>query len=135
MRTKVTGWKAVVLIIVVLGLGGYRLASARSSLSDEGTDVLKTWVSTEYQRYYLAQDDLSQDEKARFLIGAAEVEFRSVSARGSGDNIVVRVEIEPSEFQPPGTKLVRYFRMEHSMITGWRHRSDVTAFSYYTKLF
>jgi hypothetical protein len=135
MQTKVTGWKAIVLILVVLGLGGYRLASARSSLSAEGADALKTWVSTEYQRYYLAQDDLSQEEKAKFLVGAAEVKFKSVSARGSGDNIIVRAEIEPSEFQPPGTKTVRYFRMEHSLTTGWRHRGDATAFSYYTRLF
>jgi hypothetical protein len=131
---RVTGWKAILVIIAILGLVGYRFVSVRSSLNSEGTEVLKTWISGEFQRYYLAQTDLSQAEKAQLVTGAADVEFRSVSARGSGDNIVVRVELEPSEFQPPGTELVRYYRMEHSTVTGWRHKGDAGALSYYLKI-
>jgi hypothetical protein len=135
MKARASGWKAIVLIVVVLGAGAYRLASARSSLSSEGAEVLKDWVSTEYQRHYLAQTEWSDEEKAKYLLEVADIEFRSVSAKGSGDDIIVRVEIEPSPYHPPGAKTVRYFRMEHSLATGWRYRSDASAFSYYLKSF
>ena len=70
-----------------------------------------------------------------YALATANVRIRSLSGRGSLDDLVVKVELEPSADLPPGTELVRYYRMEYSSITGWRHRGDATALSYYLSLF
>ena len=56
-------------------------------------------------------------------------------ARGPLDDLVVRIELEPGDHLPAGTELVRYYRMEYSTISGWRYRSDASAFAFYTELF
>ena len=48
---------------------------------------------------------------------------------------MVKVELEPSPDLPPGTELIRYYRMEYSSLTGWRHRGNTTVVSYYLALF
>ncbi|NIR45530.1 MAG: hypothetical protein GWN99_04060, partial [Gemmatimonadetes bacterium] len=43
-----------------------------------------------------------------------EIEFTSISARGRGDDIVVKVEVQVAGEEPPDGERVRYFKMSHS---------------------
>jgi hypothetical protein len=52
-------------------------------------------------------------------------------ARCRGD----RVEPRADGQVPPDGREVRYFRMSHSTLIGWRVRHETTAFRYYTTLF
>jgi len=47
----------------------------------------------------------------------------------------VKVEVQVAGKDPPDGRRVRYFRMSHSTVTGWRVRWEASAFSYYLKLF
>jgi hypothetical protein len=132
---KLTGWKAIPVILVVVGFGAYRFVSARQTLDTQGREELETWIAMDVIRPMLADSTTSLAERGEAILDASEVEIRELSARGPLDNLVVRVELEPNDAFPPGTELVRYYRMSHSMVTGWRHRGYATALSYYLALF
>ena len=132
---KITGWKAVPHILIVVGFGIFRFVSARQALDTQGREVLEDWIAGELIRPILADSTASLGERGEAVLGAAQVEIRNLSARGSLEDLVVRVELEPNEAYPPGTELVRYYRMTHSLVTGWRHRANSSALSYYLALF
>jgi hypothetical protein len=60
-----------------------------------------------------------------------DVEIVSISARGRGEKIIARAEIRVGGEEPPDGRPVRYFRMRHSMATGWTVRSETQSWSYY----
>ena len=132
---QLTGWKAVVVGVLVVGGAGYRSVTARTTLDTQGRQALEEWVAGEIRRPLLADESVSLEEKAQAVLDAGSVEIRSMRARGPLDNLVVRIELEPGDHLPVGTELVRYYRMAYSTIGGWRHRSDATAFTFYTRLF
>ena len=130
-----TGWKAVPVIFLVVGFVGFRFYTARQALDTEGRQVLEEWIAGELQRPILADTSRSLEERGQAVLDASNVRIRAMSARGSLEDLVVKVELEPSADLPAGTELVRYYRMEYSSITGWRHRADATALSYYLSIF
>ena len=83
----------------------------------------------------LSDESLSLEERGQAVLAAGEVKIRSMRARGPLDDLVARIELEPGDHLPAGTELVRYYRMKYSTITRWRHRSDASAFAFYTELF
>jgi hypothetical protein len=111
-----TGWKAIPVIILLVGFVGFRMYTARQSLDTEGRQALEEWIALELQRPILADMSLSLEERGEAVLA-------------------VKVELEPSDDLPAGTELVRYYRMEYSSITGWRHRADAAALSYYLHIF
>lgn len=135
MEIRLRGWKAVVVLLAVVAFVGFRYVTARATLGTEGSEVLRQWVAAEYQRYHLARTDLTDEERAPFLLAADSVRFQAISGRGSPDDMVVRVEIAATPAHPPGTPRVRYYRMEHSPVTGWHHRGNASALSYHLAIF
>lgn len=132
---KITGWKAIPLIIVVVGFGIFRFVSARQALDTQGREELEVWIAAELIRPILADTTTSLAERGEAALGAAQVEIRNLSALGTLEDMVVRVELEPSEAYPPGTELVRYYRMSYSLVTGWRYRADASAMLYWLAIF
>ena len=132
---QLTGWKAVIVGVLVVGAAGYGMVTARTTLDTQGRQALEEWVAGELQRPLLNDESLSLEEKGQALLDAGDVEIRSMKARGRLDNLVVRIELEPGDHLPAGTELVRYYRMEYSTISGWRHRGNTTAWAFHTKLF
>jgi hypothetical protein len=57
-----------------------------------------------------------------------------MKARGTPDDLVVRVKIRVDGGRPPDGREVRYFRMRHSTITGWRMERETGALAYYLNL-
>jgi len=132
---QLKGGKAVVVAVLVLGFAGFRMVTARTTLETQGRQELQDWVTMEIRQPLLDDESLSLEEKGQAVLAVGNVEIRSMRARGTMDNLIVRIELEPSGDLPEGTELVRYYRMEYSTITGWRHRGNATAVSYYLKLF
>ena len=130
-----TGWKAVAAIVLVLGFVGFRWVTARDALDTEGRQVLEEWIAGELLRPILADTARSLEDRGQAALGASKVSIRAMSGRGSLDDLVVKVELEPSDDLPAGTELIRYYRMEYSSLTGWRHRGNSTALSYYLSIF
>jgi hypothetical protein len=141
MNIELKGWKAIAALAVIIVVLVATFRAERSSLETEAADELKLWVRSEYLAQGMHGIDpgqMSEEElqaKGEELLSLNEVQFTSISARGRGDDIVVKVEIRVSGGEPPDGKPVRYFRMSHSTVTGWRVRHETTALSYYLKLF
>ena len=108
MNIQLKGWKAIAALAVIAAIFGGKFLMERRTL---GLEV------------------------AEELLGLARIELPSIQARGRGDDVVVRVEIRVDGKEPPEGESVRYYRMSHSALTGWRVRRETTALSYYLKLF
>ena len=119
MDIKLSGWKALLAILLLLGFVGFRYASVAQSLDTDGRQAISDWIASEYQRYHLARTDLSDEDKAAILLQTKNVELLSLDARGKPELIAVRVEIAPNAAHPPGMPYIRYFRMEYSFSEGW----------------
>ncbi|MHB1192717.1 MAG: hypothetical protein ACYC6F_06685 [Longimicrobiales bacterium] len=127
-----TGWKAVVLILVVVAFGAFRFTRARAALEGDGRGKLEAWIVGELQRPLLADTTLALAEKGSALLeAAAAVGIRTLDARGPFDDVQVRVELEPNPALPPGFELVRYYRMRYSSLTGWSHKGRGSAMTYW----
>ncbi len=135
MEIKLTGWKGLAGGIAILAFLGYQFHAARASLDGAGREVIEQWLAAEYQRYHLSRTELDDEQRARVLIDAADVDILALDARGKPESLAVRVEIAPGAAHPPGSPLVRYYRMEHSLLTGWHHRGKLRAWQYYLTMF
>ncbi len=138
MSTKsftLTGWNAVAALVLVVGFIGFRWFTMQQSLDTQGREYLEEWIAMELRRPLLADTLTNLEERGQAVLDAGNVRIRSLSGHGTRDDLVVKVELEPSPDLPPGTELVRYYRLEHSMLLGWQHRGDATAISYYLSIF
>lgn len=144
MEIQFKGFKAVVVLLVAAALFVGKYSMERRTLEEGAADQLKFRLRGEYLGQGLTEFDVAEladagDEQARAqadeLMSLTEIEFTEMSARGSGDDVVVRVEIRVAGGDPPDGESVRYFRMSHSTLTGWRVLREVPATSYYLKLF
>ena len=131
MEIKLTGWKGLLAALVVLGFVGFRYVTAVQTLESDGRAAVREWIAAEYQRYHLARGEISDEQKAAILLTTRQVELVSMEARGKPERMAVRVEIEPNDAHPPGSPHVRYFNLEYSIATGWRHRGDISAMQYH----
>jgi hypothetical protein len=132
-----TGWPAVIVIVLALGIYGLTFVVSREALDDEALAPIRLQLQGEYALKLLPDvDPATPDPGAVERITELDrLELTSVSARGSGEDVVVRVEPRVNGQVPPDGREVRYYRMSYSTLTGWRVQHETTAFSYYTKLF
>ncbi|UCC72210.1 MAG: hypothetical protein JSV86_17875 [Gemmatimonadota bacterium] len=141
MKVELRGWKAIALLLVIAAVLAGKFLAERSTLESEAADELKFWLRSEYLARGMHDIDAGQmteeelEAKGDELLSLNEIEFRSVKARGRGDDIVVKIDVRVAGALPPDGRPVRYFRMSHSVVTGWRVRRETKALSYYLKLF
>lgn len=141
MKIELKGWKAIAALAVIAVVLVATFRAERSTLETEAADELKVWIRSEYLSSGMVGMDPSQmteeelQAKGEELLGLSDVQFTSIGARGRGDDVVVKVEIRVDGEEPPDGKSLRYFKMSHSAVTGWRVRHETTALSYYLKLF
>jgi hypothetical protein len=142
-QINIKGWKAIPVILVVLAIVGYKYYAMRSTLDTDATQVIKFWLLSEYAgktldnpkyKNFEALSPAEADQAAEEILRLNRIEIKSIGARGKGDDIVVRVEIEVDGKAPPDGKSIRYFHMRHSTITGWTMKWDAHWFSYYLEL-
>lgn len=128
---KISGIKAVLVLLVLGGMAAYRFINSRTTLDTQGRAALQMWVQDELIRPIVADTSRSLAEQGAALAQATSVKVKSISVHGSLDNAVVRVELAPNPALPPGSPLVRYYRARYTMISGWTHRGSSTVLSYY----
>jgi len=143
IKIRVTGWKAIAVLVIVAAFVGFRYNAMRSTVATEAADELRFWLAAEYMSMGLpaleqaieSGDAAAAELQAREIVARDRIEFPSLTARGAPDDVVVRAEILVDGDTPPDGQSVRYFLMEHSTVTGWRMRREVTAVSYYLRFF
>lgn len=138
MTVNLRGWKAIAAILVVLAASFAKYQLSYRTLEDK----LRETIRTELAREYLETADIEKDSPEKFtqkteemLKNVERIGFRSIKARGKDDDVVVRMEVLVDGKPPAGKSPVRYFRMEYSVLTGWRYLNETSAFSYYAKIF
>ena len=132
---RLTGFKALLVLVVILGAVVFRVATARSKLDTQGRLALEAWVRGEVIRPILADTTRSMLERGAAVVQAAGVKIREIAVRGPLDGAVARVELEPNPAFPPDTELVRYYRVRYSEITGWTHAGRANVFAWYLAAF
>jgi hypothetical protein len=140
MKIELKGWKAIAALAIIAAVIGGKFLFERSTLAAEAGEEIKLHLRGEYASLLLhgvdtdALTDEEMEAKAQELLKLEDIQFTSMSARGRGEDVRVRLEIQVSGEDPPDGKPVRYYRLSHSTITGWRVRREITALSYYLKL-
>ena len=142
-RIELTGWKAIVAGLLLLGWFGVRVYLHLPKVTDEGCEALRTWLVKDYtdrgprdvaQRVadYRAGKPMQPLDLPAVL---PNVEFMSVSAHGWRDAMVVRTEISVDGGPPPDGQTVRYLFLTTKFEGGWMVLSESDSFNYYEVLF
>jgi hypothetical protein len=141
-RIELTGWKAIVALVVILGVTGIRIYSRFPAVNDEGRKALREWLVKDYTGR--GMKDLAK-RVAEYRAGVPvdplpsptvepNVEFVSLSAHGWRDAMVVRSEISVDGGPPPDGQPVRYLFLTTKVEGGWMVLSESDSFRYYEAL-
>lgn len=141
-RIELTGWKAIIVAVLILGVSGYRVYSRFQTVSNDGQAALREWLVKDYTGRgpkalaKRAADYLAGMPDQPFEAPAVQphVEFVSLSAHGSRDAMIVRTEISVDGGQPPDGQPVRYLFLTTKVEGGWMVFSESDSFRYYEVL-
>ncbi|MBI4028054.1 MAG: hypothetical protein HY360_23930 [Verrucomicrobia bacterium] len=147
---KIKGWKAVAVLLLLSGVGGFQYYKLQTTLDAKAAGVIKAHLESEYSGEMSQMLDQARQAKtplnAEAIMKAAEklqrIKISSISARagrrnvdhGNHDEVIVRVEYTIDGKPPPDGKSPRYFVMEERLLGEWRLNWETSAFNYYSKL-
>jgi len=138
-KLRLKGWPAVAAIVVVAVFLGYRAVSARSALEGQQGERLRQHLQGRYTAAALPSLRSAQGDALPGQVDAVtsfdKIRFTDVGVKGTGKEVVVRVTISVAGKPPPDGKAVRYYRMRHQAIGGWKVVREVGALSWYLNLF
>jgi hypothetical protein len=97
------GWPAVLALVVVVGLYGLTFVVSRRALDDEALAPIRHQLQGEYTSTLLPGVDPRHPDPAAVgrLTALERIEFASVSVRGFGSDVIVRVEPRVDGEPPP----------------------------------
>ena len=130
-----TGWKAALALALLVGVGFFRMETARTRLDAQGRAALETRVQDEMIRPIFADTTRSLADRGAAAAGASSIRIRSLAVRGPVSPAMARVELAPNSALPPGTRLLRYHRVRYTQIPGWRERGTATRLDWYLAAF
>src|SRR5258708_16974486 len=108
-RIELTGWKAMIVAVIILVVTSYRIRSRFPTVSDDGRKTLREWLVKDYtgrgpralaRRVHDYQAGLP-DQPVAAPEAVANVELGSLSAHGWGDALVVPFGISVDGGHPP----------------------------------
>ena len=142
VHVELTGWKAILVLLAVLGISGYRLSTRFPAVDEAGREALRHWLVKDYEgrgpaalaqrvaNYRAGLPDLPEPPAAV----EPRVEFVSLSAHGLRDAMVVRSEVSVDGGPPPDSRPVRYLFLTTKFEGGWMVLAESDSFQYYTAL-
>jgi hypothetical protein len=140
IKIKLTGWNAVIVILLFVGffvVQNYRL---HQKLDAQGTMVVKKYLANKYLNNIspiLAKKQSTQDsertakEIEKVIEQSKTIEIQSMSAKRRGDGFIVRVEYTVQGNAPTDGQSPRYLRLKSSLGTFWVEH-EVPAWTYYS---
>ena len=145
---QLTGIKAVIAIVAVVGFGGWYWwnGTQPKPAPPEVYEPIKMWVSNDYNARALenvtASNGLGMNDKElaranlamRQVVMPDDVTLKNAQIRGDHeDKAVVRTEIEIKGGPAPDGKTVRYYEVEWITLSReWRVRYEVDEFNWKT---
>jgi hypothetical protein len=141
-RIELTGWKAIVVAVIILAVAGYRIYSRFPPIPQDGREALREWLVKDYtERGPRALAQRAADYRAGLPdrpvaapAAAPNVEFVSLSAHGLSDTMVVRSEVSVDGGTPPDGQSVRYLFLTAKVGGGWMILSEGDSFRNYMVL-
>ena len=139
MEIKLNGWKALIIIIAVLGFGVFRYTTQSKAMESQGVEKIEQWLSFKTARAVLPEMEEAMKnpeanrERLEEMANSLQSEnfvVTSVKQHGLGQEIVAQVEAQVN-----GEAKTYYLRMEYSMTMGWQVGVETTQISYYLALF
>ena len=140
LKIPIKGWAALPVALALMGFLVYRMLTIQSTLASEASEELRFWLRAQYAREALGEIDVEKldkrqvDPKVQRILDARKVEVISIRARGT-DPIYVKIRIQVDGREPPDGRSTRYYIMEHSSVSGWRVRREISALAYYLHIF
>ena len=141
-RIELRGWQAIAVLLVILGVSGYRVSTRFQSVPEQGREAVRQWLVKDYEGLgprALAKrvaDYRAGLAPAPVSVPASEprVEFVSLAAHGWRDAMVVRSEVTLDGGPPPDGRSVRYLYLTTKVGGGWMILSESDSYRYYTAL-
>jgi|AP95_1055475.scaffolds.fasta_scaffold02490_2 hypothetical protein len=65
-----TGWKAVPVILLVVGFAGFRWFTARDALDTAGREYMEQWIAMELSGPLLSDETMSLEERGQAVLAA-----------------------------------------------------------------
>lgn len=137
---KLTGPKAVVALLIIVGVTGFQYISRAQSVQTQAVHAIKTQLAADYTRYHLPElqqaatagtMDATSIEKVAADVNPDKIDIVSMHARGHNGDYIARVEIRVDGSAPPDGRSVRYFKIRHSSLTGWHVANEAHPWNYY----
>ena len=131
---------AVIALLLIGAFVVFQYSDRNRTLESDAVEELKTWLVAEYVRNALPElrelvdspaGNEAQLEKLVRTFSRDRVRIVSIQARGRGDDVAVRVEIEVDGKNPPVGGRIRYFSMSHSTVLGWQYEHEIGKWGYY----
>ena len=131
---------ALFALLIMAAITIYQHLDRNRTLESDAVAVIKTWVVAEYVRNALprlremVENPAGRNNQIDELVktfSRERVQIVSIQARGSGDDVAVRVEIEVDGKTPADGRRVRYFAMSHSALVGWQYEHEISKWGYY----
>lgn len=131
---------ALIALLSIAAFTIYQYVDRDRTLESDAAAVIKTWVVAEYVRNALprlrelVENPAGKNDQIQDLVNTLSrdrVQIVSIQARGTGDDVAVRVEIEVDGKTPADGKRVRYFAMSHSTVVGWQYEHEISKWGYY----
>jgi len=138
-RIEMTGWKAVAIGLLILGITGFQMYSRFPKVTDEGREALREWLIKDYTGSgpkYLAKRVAAYraglpDQPPATPSVEPHVEITSATAHGWTQSMIVRTEITAEGGLPPDGQPVRYLFLTTKPGGGWMVLSESDSFRYY----
>lgn len=136
MNFELTGWKAVVFLILaavfIIGKNVWHRSDTQGAAK-----AVEPWLKGEYSRYYLdrAQSGQISMEAAgtKIVEASGNISLQVTGVAGSSKPVVC-VKVSINGEKPPIGKDERCFRMTHSAIMGWIYDRETDKVGYYLEM-
>ena len=136
MNFKLTGWKAVVFLILAAVFIIGKNVWSRSD-TQGAAKAIEPWLKGEYSRYHLDRaksGEISMEDAGEKIVETSgKIDIQVTGVAGSSKPVVC-VKISANGEKPPYGKEERCFRMTHSAVMGWIYDRETDKMGYYLEM-
>ncbi len=145
-KIKLTGWKAVVAIVIFIGILGIRFTTLSDEIDDKDLmNELELIIMTDYtpndvDELTAAYESGNMDETTRLVdsIASTKLNIESVKASypifsfSTNKEVVVKVTYSLNDDSGTRDKKTNYYRFKHgSLLNSWQYNFESNVVSYY----
>ncbi len=141
-RVQLRGWQATAVGLLILGAVTYQCVGRIQSVDDAGRETIRVWLVREYQgkglqqevRAYLRRKAGAEEAPSQPATPEPRVGIVALSAHGSKEIMVVRVQVRVNDGSPPDGRSIRYIDLMRRTDGRWMVFAESNRLHYYWAL-